>query len=539
MNFTYHRQVVSLGMMKTLIVCVLLAAACSHGARKDVTPPVAADVPETLAAQAGLSRIEMVEHLLARATFGARAEDRDRVARIGAAAYLEEQLHPERIDDAALQQRLAQYDVLQQGSGALVQKLVAQRRARKQEQMMEGAPPPPEGEATAEPVRAQRVKRDLVMQLSEAKLLRAVGSQRQLEEVMVDFWFNHFNVFAGKQDEAALLPEYEGRALRPHALGTFPELLEATARSPAMLIYLDNWRSAAPRPRARQQRGLNENYARELLELHTLGVDGGYTQADIVEVARCFTGWTVETPREEPRFVFRPGMHDFGAKRVLGHLIPPGGGIEDGHRVLRILEQHPSTARFIAAKLARRFVSDQPPEPLVARVADSYLRTGGDIRSMLRTIFESPEFWSRQALRAKVRSPLELVAGAVRALDASVDDPAALAKAVARIGEPLYAAQPPTGYPDVAATWLSSGGLLARIDFGLQLAGGQLPGVRVDLSTLAGGGPEELVSRAAARLGATELSETTKDYVVQQLREAPVPARAVGLLLGSPELQRR
>ena len=522
--------------MRALLFCLALFA-CSRGVRKDVTPPLASDIPDMLAPEAGLTRAEATEHLLSRTTFGTRSRDRERVQRVGAAAFLEDQLHPERIDDSALEERLARFEVLRQDSGALVQKLVAQRKEGKREAMLKDAPPPPEGERVEQPMRPNAMKRDFTGQLSEAKLLRAVESERQLQEVMVDLWFNTFNVFAGKQEEAALLPAYQEQALRPNALGNFGELLEATAHSPAMLIYLDNWRSAAPRPR--QNRGINENYARELLELHTLGVDGGYTQQDVVEVARCFTGWTVESPQQDPRFVFKPGMHDFGPKVVLGHVIAPGHGVEDGAQVLRILEEHPSTARFIARKLARRFVSDDPPAALVERVAQVYAQTSGDLRSMLRAVFESPEFWSRAALRAKVRSPLELVAGAVRALDATVDDPAALAKAVARIGEPLYAAQPPTGYPDLAQTWLSSGALLARIDFGLQLANGQVPGVKLDLSRLAGGGPEEVLDRAAAQLGAPELSERTRSYIVEQLREQPLPARAVGLLLGAPEMQRR
>jgi uncharacterized protein (DUF1800 family) len=391
---------------------------------------------------------------------------------------------------------------------------------------------------------------EMVAQLTQAKLLRAVASGKQLQEVMTDFWFNHFNVFAGKGNEAALLPSYE-QAIRERALGNFGDLLTATARHPAMLVYLDNWRSATPlRPRglrARRgpERGLNENYARELLELHTLGVDGGYTQQDIVEVARCFTGWTIAEPQRDPRYVFRPGMHDPGVKHVLGYEIR-GGGEDDGKQVLDILAHHPSTAHFIAAKLIRRFVADDPPEALVERVAETFLRTDGDIRSMLRTIFESPEFWSRRALLAKVRSPLELVAGSVRALGARVSDPMALGRAIARIGEPLFAAQPPTGYVDAAETWLSPGAVLARIDFGLALADGQLDGVTVDLSPLSrdANAPEEVLDRAAAQLGAPALSEKTREYVLAQLREAPpgpdvVPARAVGLLLGSPELQRR
>jgi len=549
MNFTSARGVgSSMRAMRRLLLLIGILA-CSRGARKDVSPPLAAQAPEAAAQQAALDappallQPEMIEHALSRVTFGARPQDRARLRRVGIAAFIEEQLHPEAIDDSALEQRLRKFEVLQKGPDELVQKLLAQRRDRKHEQLLAQAPPPPE-EESGQMIGHQMsdhlapARPDAVAQLAQVKLLRAVASARQLQEVMVDFWFNHFNVFAGKQEEAALLPDYEERALRPFALGNFKDLLEATAHSPAMLIYLDNWRSASPRPN-QKQRGLNENYARELLELHTLGVDGGYTQRDIVEVARCFTGWTVDTPQKDPRFVFRPGMHDFGRKVVLGDVIPAGGGIEDGEQVLRILEAHPSTARFIAGKLARRFVSDDPPQSLVDRAAAEYLRTRGDVRSMLRALFESPEFWSRRALKAKVRSPLELVAGAVRALDASVDEPAALARAVARIGEPLYAAQPPTGYPDLAQGWLSSGALLARIDFGLQLASGQLAGVKVDLSPLSGGGPQDLLDKAAAQLGATELSQRTRESIVQQLEEKPLPARAVGLLLGAPEMQRR
>ena len=572
------------------MVCAafVLASACTRGARKDVTPPLAESAPEAAAREAGaqdppaLTRAETIEHILSRATFGASPQDRARLQLAGVAVFLEEQLHPETIDDSALDGRLAAFDVLRKGPDTLVQNLVAQRKMRQEEkrrdEMIKDAPPPPDDAMGAPesppPAKAPKGLRkqlgkagsgpgfDYVAQLSQAKLLRAVSSERQLQEVMADFWFNHFNVFAGKDQEAALLPGYEERVLRPNALGSFPDLLEDTAHSPAMLIYLDNWRSSAPTPPvpARrwapwlrnnqgkapkpQKRGLNENYARELLELHTLGVDGGYTQQDIVEVARCFTGWTVDQPQKDPRFIFRAQLHDFGEKRVLGHLIPAGRGEEDGALVLKILEEHPATARFIARKLARRFVSDDPPEELVEEIAYTYTRTRGDIRSMLRTLFESPAFWSRRALRAKVRSPLELVAAAVRGLGASVDDPMSLARAVARIGQPLYAAQPPTGYPDLAQTWLGSGALLARIDFGLQLASGQLEGVKVDLSRLAGGGPEQTLDRAASELGATDLSEKTRGYILDQLRQAPPKpdlqaARAVGLLLGAPELQRR
>jgi uncharacterized protein (DUF1800 family) len=528
-----------------------VAVACARTARRDAVAPLPEEAPLAAAREAGvlappaLAPQEMVEHFLSRMTFGARPADRDRIQRVGISAFFEEQLHPEQLDDSALQQRLQAFEVVQSGPDALMEHFVDEQRIRRQEQMLSDEPPAPEDAAPESPAPpTPGPKRDYATQLAAAKVLRAVESPRQLQEVMVDFWFNHFNVFAGKDAEAALLPSYEETALRRHALGTFPELLEATAHSPAMLIYLDNWRSAAPRPRSRQRRGINENYARELLELQTLGVDGGYTQKDVVEVARCFTGWTVDQPRKDPRFAFRPQLHDFGEKRVLGHVIAAGGGVSDGEQVLRILETHPATARFIATKLARRFVSDDPPPALVDRLAATWSRTGGDIASMLRVIVESPEFWSRRALRAKVRSPLELVAGEVRALGARVDDPMVLARVVARIGEPLYGAQPPTGYPDRAQTWLSPGALLARIDFGLRLARGEVPGVAVDLTNLQRPQPEGVLESAVAGLGAVDLSQTTRTVVLEQLRSMPaqprlLAARAVGLLLGSPEMQRR
>ena len=667
------------------LICTALA--CSHGARPDLTPRLSDQAPRQAALQAALldpgagpalTPEEQIDHVLSRLTFGPRPGDRARVVKLGIAGFIEEQLHPERIDDAAvpgLEAQLAGIHVLHRSASQLTAELTAYReaqqkkredeeRARKQaaqaeeqrrrdegERLVAGALPPgpltaaeaarhsrlvDEAAQVAEAARAtgpitaadaaelrrfaqlDRTRNSLasavmpdsmrmmsgqplaagplhaaknakslpqrkmnqprgpgfeyVLQLAEAKLVRAVSSQRQLEEVMADFWFNHFNVFAGKNEEAAYLPEYEREAIRAHALGTFPALLSATAHSPAMLVYLDNWIStAAPfaetgarrwyfrgdgsaiavrraPPNKRKAAGLNENYARELLELHTLGVDGGYTQKDVIEVARCFTGWTVKEPRRDPSYIFRPALHDDGPKLVLGVYIAPGGGERDGERVLDILAHHPSTARFIATKLARRFVSDDPPAELVDRVAATYARTGGDIRSMLRTIFESPEFWSRRALKAKMRSPLELVAGSIRALGATVDEPWKLAQAVARIGEPLYAAQPPTGYPDTEQGWASSGALLARIDFGLQLAMGQVEGVQLDLTTLAWGAktPAEVLARAAERLSAGELGAQTRAYVLAELqklkldrRSELVAQRAVGLLLGAPELQRR
>ena len=339
----------------------------------------------------------------------------------------------------------------------------------------------------------------LEQQLAAAKLVRAVESRRQLQEVLVDFWFNHFNVAGDKGEDRWLVGAYEREAIRPHVFGRFRDLLGATASHPAMLFYLDNWMSSRE-----GVRGINENYARELLELHTLGVDGGYTQNDVREVARCFTGWSLVPPRAARTaparrgaardlppgsFVFRPGAHDTGAKTVLGMVIPAGGGREDGERVLDLLARRPATARFVATKLCRRFVADDPPPALVARVAAVFARTDGDLGSVYAAIFSSPEFWSDAAFAAKTKSPLEFAASAVRALGGSVDPERAapLARQVALMGEPLYRCQPPTGYGDTAETWVSAGMLVNRIAFASALATGRIPGVTVDASRLAPG----------------------------------------------------
>src|SRR5499433_911660 len=329
-------------------------------------------------------------------------------------------------------------------------------------------------------------------ELQAAKVVRAVTSERQLEELMVDFWFNHFNVFANKGDVRWYVAAYEREAIRPYAMARFPNLVRATAHHPAMLFYLDNWLSAKPDfivpagPNRGKRAGLNENYARELMELHTLGVDGGYTQQDVTEVARAFTGWTIDRPRDTARFVFRPAMHDRGEKKILGMQLPAGGGLSDGERVLGLLIHHPSTARFIATKLVRRFVADDPPATLVDRVAATFRATDGDIRAMLRTIVTSPEFWAPDARHAKIKKPFEYVASAVRAVGGHVDARAGflLARSVAEMGEGLYGAQPPTGYPDRADAWVNAGALLARMNFALALTQRRMPGVAVDLSPL-------------------------------------------------------
>jgi uncharacterized protein (DUF1800 family) len=395
-------------------------------------------------------------------------------------------------------------------------------------------------------------------------MLRAVTGERQLHEVMVDFWFNHFNVFAGKGDVRWYVAAYEGDAIRPRALGKFPDLVRATARHPAMLFYLDNWLSAredfvvAAGPNRGRRAGLNENYARELMELHTLGVDGGYTQKDVREVARAFTGWSIERPQAAGRFVFRPAMHDTGEKLVLGQRLRVLGGAADGERVIDILTRHPSTARFVAAKLVRRFVADTPPGALVERVAATYTRTDGDVKAMLRTIVEAPEFWSEDAYRAKVKPPLEFVASAARALSASVDARGAseLARASAEIGQPLYQAEPPTGYGDTAEAWVNTGALLARMNFALALASGRYARVGVDLGPLVAGAdrrqPAAVLDRLLAALVVQPTPET-RAVLAEQLTNPQITrltpddrgpadtdvARLAALVIGSPEFQRR
>ena len=431
----------------------------------------------------------------------------------------------------------------------------------------------------------------VVEELSEAKLLRAIYSERQLEEVMTDFWFNHFNVFSGKGPERLLLTNYEQEVIRPHALGKFEDLLVATAKSPAMLFYLDNWMSVGPnslqaigapaqpivrygpygRPRVvrpnpnarrKQSSGLNENYGRELLELHTLSVNGGYSQRDVTEVAKVFTGWTIDRVQDGAAFHYDPRMHEPGPKFVLGHRIKQKGE-DEGKEVLRMLATSPQTAHFISLKLAQRFVSDDPPPALVDRMAKTFEKKKGDIREVLLTLFHSPEFWSDQTYRAKVKTPLEFVASAVRATGADVQDALPLARQLNNMGMPLYGAQPPTGYSMKADTWVSSSALLNRMNFALALTAGKVRGVSVDAVQLAGGPPppdaSATLSTMEAKLLAADVSKQTHDSIVAQLQspkndksqagsngakpkpqDRPPDANTIaGLLLGSPEFQRR
>jgi uncharacterized protein (DUF1800 family) len=377
--------------------------------------------------------------------------------------------------------------------------------------------------------------------LLESKLLRAIESNRQLAEELDDFWFNHFNVFYEKGADRFLIPEYERDAIRPNVLGKFRDLLEATAKSPAMLFYLDNFQSVkadldANNKNRKVKRGLNENYGRELMELHTLGVNGGYTQQDVTEVARCFTGWTILEPRKGGGFFYNDKLHDKGEKVVLGHVIPAGGGMDDGEKVLDILATHPSTAHFISKELAQRFVADNPPDSLVESMAQTFLASGGDIREVMKTMLDSKEFWSQGAYRAKLKTPFEMVASSVRALGADVTDAWQLANQVGTLGEPLYRKQEPTGYSNMNSEWVNSAALLNRMNFGLQLAKNAVEGVKVDARRF-GNNPDAVAKTLMFR----SASSQTRSAINKALRDQKqkTPALVAGLVLGSPDFQRR
>jgi uncharacterized protein (DUF1800 family) len=558
---------------------------------------------------------------------------------MGIDRWIEEQLHPERLDDSRADAWLGRFEVLRKSSaeleseyqnpGALQQQLAARNN----------------GVLTAQDsmqLRAARQNlRRVVDETQITHVARSLLTERQLEAVMTDFWLNHFTVFAGKGiREQFYLADYENRVIRPRALGKFRDLLGAVAKSPAMLFYLDNWESAADsgRPRlqvvteqqaqralqqqfrAQQQRaqqrpgarplpagaqelaqqvlqrrlrgGLNENYGRELLELHTLGVDGGYTQQDVINAARALTGWTIAGPQRGGGFTFAAYMHDAGEKRVLGHTLAPGRGIEDGEELLDIVARHPSTARFIAYKLARRFVSDTPPAALVERAAATFARTDGDIREVVRTIVTSPEFFSHEAYRAKVKSPYEVVLSALRAVDAQPDSTLRTAQLIAGLGQPVFGHQTPDGWPETGDKWMGTGAILNRINFGLVLASGRVPGAtaagfpnfeglrqapreqQVDAAIAAFlGGDASTITRTVLITGKNPLLEAAAtdtaamrqpmaepmmapppgsdardmrpgQRLAQARANAPLPnlnglPQVIGLALGSPEFQRR
>lgn len=544
---------------------VLIVAAASVGAQRPTTA-----VPEA-------PEDKTIVHVLNRLGFGPAPGDVERVRRIGLPAYIEQQLDPARIADHSMVARLAPLTTLGMSTRRIADDyylpaMMRRRQAQRAAGAAAAADPrtkaemPPASERPAQTpgeAAAIQAERRVLAELSQQKLLRVAYSERQLEEVMVDFWFNHFNVFAGKGPTRIYLTEYERDTIRPHVLGSFREILGAVAESPAMLFYLDNWQSTAPvdvsksmkqQQRKRRQaarklqlesqpqmvlpaqqarrRGINENYARELMELHTLGVDGGYSQQDVQEIARAFTGWTIDRPGQGGSFRFDPRMHDDGAKVVLGVKIPAGGGKKDGEIVLDILARHRSTATFIATKLARRFVADNPPKALVERAAARFRATDGDIREVVRAIVTSPEFFVPEAYRAKVKTPLEFVASAVRASGLDVKDGTPLVQAMRQLGMPLYLCQPPTGYSDKAEAWVNTGALLNRMNFAVMLSGNRLRGARAGRHPAR---PTVSQERIAAEVLAGDVSTLTQ----QTVAKATTASQKIALLLGSPDFQRK
>ena len=613
-------------------------------------------------------------HVLNRLTFGPRPGDVDQVMASGVDKWIDQQLHPDKIDDGALDARLSPFRTLRMNTHEIVEnfpsdqmiKAIAdgkrslpsdplkravyqaqldryQNREERKQETASTAPTTAKSDKMADDERFLRLqaridadqkvedlldmppdermksllklspeeqrgvtnslqgdKRDEFLEgmnprqretvdalnrpqqvvnneLVEGKLLRAVYSNRQLQEVMTDFWFNHFNVFLGKGADHYLLTSYERDVIRPHALGKFEDLLIATAQSPAMLFYLDNWLSVGPNsdvangipPRANnnwrrrvrnnggtnqskgKRNGLNENYGRELMELHTLGVSGGYTQQDVTEVARVFTGWTLKQPRQGGGFTFEERTHEPGEKMVLGHRIKPRGE-KEGMEVLRILAHHPSTAKFVCTKLAMRFVSDDPPQPLVDRMAQTFLKKNGNIREVLKTMVDSPEFWAPEAYRAKMKTPLEFVVSAVRASGADVTDAMPLARQLQNMGMPIFGMQPPTGYSMKADAWVNSSALLGRMNFALALTSGKVKGIQVDSVPVRNDDPQQTLAALENSLLAGDVSEQTHDVITARLQDPKLshrklddPARSpdisliTGLLLGSPEFQRR
>jgi uncharacterized protein (DUF1800 family) len=643
--------------------------------------------PPAASAASAMPADKQIVHALNRLTFGARPGDVERVKAIGLDKWFDEQLHPDKLDDSALEARISPFRTLKMSTREMIENFpppqvlkavengrismphdpakravyesrmaaMDERKQRKQDgannpnqdaQAEPSASMKAEDNDAADQRRAQqevsargfgdllqlapddRYKKILKMspddrldmarafrgpramqlvdgmkpeqqetveaiinpqivvggELSEAKLLRAIYSERQLDEVMTDFWFNHFNVFIGKGPDRYMVTAYERDVIRPHALGKFKDLLVATAKSPAMLFYLDNWQSVGPNsdlatygpagpPRVRRGRyarfprpqnpnakknrpsGLNENYAREIMELHTLGVDGGYTQKDVTELAKVLTGWSIEQPQRGGGFRFNERAHEPGTKYVLGHKIKEHGEGE-GMEMLEVLSRHPSTAKFISRKLAMRFVSDNPPQSLVDRMAKTFLDKDGDIREVLRTMFQSPEFWSADAYRAKVKTPFEFVVSAARASAVDVQNALPLVQTLNRMGMPLYGMQPPTGYSMKADAWVNSSALLNRMNFALALGSGRLPGTSLDQQVLLHGGnpPDEPAVLAALEneILAGDVSAQTHSVLVKQLSDPQVAQRRLddpgrmpnvgaiaGLIMGSPEFQRR
>jgi uncharacterized protein (DUF1800 family) len=605
-----------------------------------LTPSFAIDIKDTKSGSKSLTEEQKALHVLNRLGFGARPGDVEKVKAMGVDKYIEQQLNGASIEDSAAEAKWKNIEVFNLSTadvfakypnpGALLRQLEGGRAAQANAQNQTGNETPEETQAQQRERRQKlqayyekydlRPAGQLIPQITANRMLRAAYSERQLQEVMVDFWQNHFNVFAGKAAVRWYIPSYERDVLRKNALGNFKDLLLGTAEHPAMLFYLDNFESISPNagrqaaqgqqrlqdalrqnggqlpPRMReqikqrrgftdrqldefiknarnnpapaggQQRGINENYARELMELHTLGVDGGYSQKDIVEIAKCFTGWTIADARgyrkvaastiqgtedkrinrlqrqagvpddiESGEFYFNERWHEKGDKTVLGQKIDEGG-MKDGLKVIDILVNHPSTAKFIARKLAVKFVSDTPGDALVGRVAEAFQKSKGDIKTTLKALFTDKEFFAPENYRAKIKTPFELAVSSIRALGADTNAGPAMLAMLNKLGEVPYGYQAPTGYPDTAEDWVNTGALLERLNFAVAMASNRIPGTRVNLKNFEATDKAKILDKTLASLLDGEISPATRSTLIKQI-EQPLPEVKAGSEIGETGLE--
>ena len=621
----------ALALSATALVLSIFAPLPSFAAASSSqapAPPSTYRLPKSFKGNLPISQLTEDQAILLalnRLAYGPTPGEVDRIKQMGLAKWIDRQLNPSSMDDSALQSRLSSYAVLRMSTRQLLARFVplqqqAKREGiplsqleqqRRQEIQQQIAALRQSGDftpAAAQQIRIGGTPQEILAQLSAAKLLRAVYDPRQLYERLANFWFNHFNVYARKGPDLWYLAAYERETIRPHAMGYFETLLQATAKSPAMLFYLDNWLSVDPTLYARMRqrilqrreqmallrscgiylplatpaqilrcqaraerhprrlaaqdaaiarkipdRGLNENYGRELIELHLLGVH--YTQSDVIQMSNIFTGWTIRQPRLDPEFFFNARLHTPGPKTVLGYRID-AGGIRDGEQILHDLAGDPRTAHFLCRELARHFVMDHPPASLVRRMESVYLKSHGDIRQVVRAMIDSPEFWSRAAFDARVKTPFDLVASALRATGADVQNALPLLGWIGRMGEPLYLCVQPNGYSETASTWVSTGNLLDRMNFAIALATNHVSGTQVDLSALlppdAARNPEEILHAAFADILANQVSSGTRATLERRVAAPqtlnpnlnpraprPGPGLIFGLVLGSPDFQRQ
>ncbi len=549
--------------------------------------------------EAGLTERQATAHLLARFTFGAKPGDVEAVVNMGLENWFQQQLAA-KLPDENLDQKLSGYDALKLSNaevvntypkGAKVLRMAVKEGVIDKDSINKTNKGAYKSQLAAYmQQKGLKPQKELFRQFASQKVLRAVYSNNQLQEVMTDFWFNHFNVSITKNDCAEFIPAYERDVIRPNALGEFEDLLLATAKSPAMLMYLDNFSSTGAdtnmngegnnlmrRRRAigmqkrlgdsayenltnrlnqkKKAAGLNENYAREVMELHTLGVEGGYTQSDVTQAARVLTGWTVYPMSDygasnairkaidrigedglaehgfvhDGDFLFAANRHDKGSKVILGKTFPAGGGYKEGVQLLKMLTHHPSAVKFISKKIAVRFVSDNPPQSLLDKMTKTFADKDGDIRQVLITMVSAPEFWKKEAVRAKTKSPFELAVSAVRSLNADIITPYQLYNWIDKMGQKLYFYQAPTGFPDKGQYWINTGALLNRMNFGLALASQRIPGIKVNLLALNNGHEPESAEAALA----------TYSKIIMPERDLTETVKRLTPLLHDPELEKK